>query len=295
MSGPRVGRRTVVIAVAVVVVLVLAALVVRLAGRGTDAPAPGASASPTPSESIAGGEPFPDEGSTGVPDGVTLTPSGALEVTTDGAVVEGLDIDGCVDVLADHVTIRSSRITCSRPTTAIRLQDGRTDLVVEDVEIDGTGVVSAAVGFSDYTLLRVDIHDVVDGPRLGSNTRIQDSYVHNLSRTEGSHNDAVQIAGGEHIRVLHNTLDAFDARSGDLFNAAVMVGAGKTTIDDVLIAGNYLNGGNYTVNFRPDVTARAVVGRDNTFGPDHRYGELAGADLPGVQWTGEPSPSPGQG
>ena len=239
---------------------------------------------------------FPGPATTGVPTGTMLQSSGSLVVKRDGTVLDGLDIDGCVDVKADDVTIRRSRIACARPTTAVRLHDGYRGLILEDVEIDGRGVVSTAVGFTHYTLRRVDIHDVIDGPRLGDETIVEDSYVHDLVRAEGSHNDALQITGGSGIVVRHNTLIAYREDSGDLFNAAVMVGSSSAPVSDVLIEGNYLDGGNYTVNFHDGLVASDIVGRDNTFGPHHRYGPLARGDLDSVTWTGQPwdgeSPAP---
>jgi len=217
-----------------------------------------------------------------------LQSSGALVVKRDGAVLDGLDIDGCVDVKADDVTIRRSRVVCARPTTAVRLHDGYSGLTLEDVEIDGRGVVSTAVGFSHYTLRRVDIHNVIDGPRLGDETTIEDSYVHDLVRAEGSHNDTVQITGGSGIVVRHNTLIAYREDTGDLFNAAIMVGSSSAPVHNLLIEGNYVDGGNYTVNFHDGLDASDIVGRDNTFGPHYRYGPLARGHLDAVTWTGEP-------
>lgn len=252
-------------------------------------------AGPRPSVSlpaVQSSTPFPDASSTGVPAGVELTASGGLDIGRAGTVVDGLDIDGCVDVRADNVTIRNSRIRCARPTTAVRLFDDHHGLLIEDVEIDGNGIVSTAVGFSDYTLLRVDIHDVIDGPRLGDNTVMQDCYVHDLVRAEGSHNDAVQVTGGSGIVIRHNTLDAYSIETGDYFNSAIMVGSSSAPVDGLLIEDNYLNGGNYTVNFHPNLHANGVVGRNNVFGPDHRYGPLARGEGPGIQWTGQPFGDP---
>jgi len=231
---------------------------------------------------------FPGPATTGVPTGTMLQSSGALVITRDGAVLDGLDIDGCVDVKADDVTIRRSRIACARPTTAVRLHDGYSGLTLEDVEIDGRGVVSTAVGFSHFTLRRVDVHNVIDGPRLGDGTTVEDSYVHDLVRADGSHNDALQITGGSGIVVRHNTLIAYREDTGDLFNAAVMIGSSSAPVDNLLIEGNYVDGGNYTVNFHDGLVASDIVGRDNTFGPHHRYGPLARGDLDAVTWTGEP-------
>ena len=52
---------------------------------------------------------YPDATNTG-PTG-SLTPSGSINVTTDGKVLENLDITGQVRISADNVTIKNSRIT----------------------------------------------------------------------------------------------------------------------------------------------------------------------------------------
>jgi len=88
---------------------------------------------------------WPDAGNTGVPKGVALTKAESLDLVTDGEVVTGLDIEGCVDVHARNVTIRQSRITCDRKTWAVRTFDTTENLVIEDVEIDGSGALTGAL------------------------------------------------------------------------------------------------------------------------------------------------------
>jgi hypothetical protein len=56
------------------------------------------------------GKPKPGPHNTGVPAGTTLTPSGSIRVEQDGAIVEDLDIDGAITILADNVTIRRERV-----------------------------------------------------------------------------------------------------------------------------------------------------------------------------------------
>ncbi len=54
---------------------------------------------------------YPTTATAGVPAGTALTVvNGGLTVTTNGAVVPGKEIHGCVDVRASNVTIRNSRI-----------------------------------------------------------------------------------------------------------------------------------------------------------------------------------------
>lgn len=219
---------------------------------------------------------WPDAASTGVPAGTVLRPSGSITVTRAGTVLDSLLIDGCVDVKAADVTIRRSKIRCGRPTTAVRnISDG--PLLIEDVEIDGRGAVSAAVGFSNYTLRRVNIHNVIDGPRLGSNTTVVDSYIHDLARIPNSHNDTLQTTGGRNIVIRHNTLLPYRSATRDPMNAAFMLGTTSSPqLQDILVEDNYVNGGNYTFNIREDAQGVAnLVFRGNHFGRDHRYGPAA--------------------
>jgi len=228
---------------------------------------------------------WPGQQTTGVPAGTALTPSGSLDLDTDGQVVSGLDITGCVDVRGRNVTIKKSRITCSRDTWAVRTFDGVTNLVLEDVEINGSGKNSAAVCCGNYTLRRVNVHDSIDGPRLGSNTSIVDSWIHDLTRVDGSHGDTLQTTGARGILVKHNRLEPYKTGTSDPNNAAIMVGSTTAPeVRDMVVEDNYCNGGNYTIGIRGDMTAVNVVFRRNWFGRNYRYGVIANWDQPGVTW-----------
>ncbi|WP_337059250.1 hypothetical protein [Kineococcus sp. G2] len=223
---------------------------------------------------------FPGPHDTGVPLGEELEPSGSLTITEDGRVVENLDIDGCVSIKADDVVLRNVRIRCGQQQRAIVIEGSDRNLLVEDSEIDGLGSTLVAVGWSDYTLRRVEVHDVVDGPRLGSDVTVEDSWVHDMVRVGDSHSDALQSNGGSGIVVRGNTLVPTDTSTGDVLNAAVQLGAENDSgeLSDVLIEGNYLDGGNYSVNVRGDEGVSGVVLRDNVFGGGARYGPVLAPD-----------------
>ncbi|WP_369140394.1 hypothetical protein [Modestobacter versicolor] len=241
--------------------------------------------------------PGPDD--TGVPAGTVLEPSGDLEVTEEGAVVDGLDVDGCVVVRADDVTIQNTRIRCGDPDTAnvVQVADGVTGLLVQDTEIDGMGTADIGVGWSDYTLRRVEIHRTNDGARLGDDVLIERSWIHDMTRQGELHPDCVQATQGVGITLRGNNLDVPARDIGDLNNAAIMLGSetGKRRLEQVLVEGNWLNGGNYTVNVRQDTDLDDVVFRGNVYGPDSRYGpaqapagvvfENEGMAEPGDRWA----------
>ena len=240
-----------------------------------------ASPTPTPTETEDGPEvelaDFPDETSTGVPEGTELDDTGSLMITEDGAVVEDMDIDGTVTVAADDVTIRRSVIH-GEGRYGIEVESGYSGLLVEDVEIDGSDIESAAVCCSNYTLRRVDIHDVTEGPRANSNVTIEDSYVHDMRRCsdrtfeEGCHIDAIQSTDGSDIVIRGNNLQAYNPDTGITMNAAFMFGEDLGDLNDVLFEGNLVNGGNYTINGGGSGTTGADVDiLGNYFGRDYRH------------------------
>ncbi len=223
--------------------------------------------------------PGPD--TTGVPAGVVLEPSEGLTITEDDAVVEGLDIDGCVQVMADDVVIRDTRIRCDDDRALVlEVGEDADGLVVEDTEISGEGVVEVGVGWSRYTLRRVDVHSVADGARFGHQVTIEDSWIHDMSRIGDLHGDALQTTSASRVVIRGNVLDPTDTATGDLNNAGLMLGSetGTKEVRDVLVEGNAFDGGNYSLNIRGDITAEGVVIQDNTFGTASRYGPVLGPE-----------------
>ena len=88
---------------------------------------------PGPAEPVAApSSGFPDATNTGVPAGVTLTPSGPLNIRTAGAVVSGLDITGWVEINAPNVTLKNCKV---RATTWAAVTVKAPGAVIEDCEI----------------------------------------------------------------------------------------------------------------------------------------------------------------
>lgn len=230
---------------------------------------------------------YPDETNTGVPVGVVLQPSGSLTITQPGAVIDSLEITGTVVVAADDVTISNSRI---KNTGSIAIRNEGANLLVVDTEIDGQGKGIPAVAYNSYTLLRVNIHNVGEGPRIaGSDVTIEDSYVHHLVQIDGNHTDVIQVVSGSNIVVRGNNLQAYNPDTGTRGNAAFMFGEDDGEVRECLVEGNYMNGGNYTVNGGGSGTeGAACTFRRNQFGEDHRYGVRANIG-PNVVWESSKS------
>lgn len=217
---------------------------------------------------------FPTSDTTGVPDGVTLRPSTDLDVWEPGAVLDGLDVQGCLTVHVPGVTVRNSRITCQDPTLrAVALVDAP-GFVMEDSEIVSDGSAEVAIGWSGYTLRRVDVHGTQDGPRLGDDVSISDSYVHDLVRDPAVHTDALQSTSGSNVLVRHNTLDPRVQGSEDFLNSAVQLGTetGSRRLVNARFEQNFFNGGSYSVNVSCAANLENVVFDRNEFGHGNRYG-----------------------
>jgi hypothetical protein len=201
--------------------------------------------------------------------------TGDQTITTAGTVLDGVRIEGCLVVKADDVVIRNSRIVCHRPgrQLAVNVADGTKNLVIEDSEIDATGA-DVGIGWGNYTLRRVNLHGSADGARWGTKVTIEDSWIHDMSREDSLHSDAMQTTSGSDVVIRHNTLDP--SNHGDPLNSAIMIGTetGSRSLRNVLIEGNFLGGGAYTVNIRSDATISGLVVRGNTFDDNSRYGAV---------------------
>lgn len=210
--------------------------------------------------------PGPDN--TGVPAGVVLTPSGSITVEQDGAIIEGLDIEGSITVLADDVTIRNVRIRSGDYYPIRYFDNDNVGLLVEDSEIEGlSGDVTSAIAFGNYTARRLNIHGSADGLKADSNVLIEDCWIHDLSNGDGEHNDAVQSTGGSGVTIRHSDLSGAS-------NAAVQAGDENGATLGMTIECNWLSGGGYTLNIRG---AGATVPMNTTivnnrFGRDASYG-----------------------
>jgi hypothetical protein len=221
---------------------------------------------------------YPSGVTTGVPAGwqPSVTHHGDLIVAEEGAVVDGYLVTGSIEVAADDVTIRNSRVYGRIWNESGGVIHG--GLLVEDVEIgpeQGVGGNSnGALGPASYTARRVEIHGVPEGFRVGARSLgggpvvIEDSYVRlDVVPGEDNHMDAVQGYDGAFVTLRHNTLDARATGT----NAAVFIAddsLGATVVDNLLI------GGAYVLRLLPDpgadypvVTGNRIVADTWDWGP----------------------------
>jgi hypothetical protein len=232
---------------------------------------------------------WPGPTNTGVPRGTKLSKyTGSLDVTTAGTVIDGKDITGCIGVKAPNVVIKRSRITCGdKGALIVRVYDetqGGASVEIDDSELVGNGY-GLAVGYGDYTLKRDNIHDVNEGPHISNGADIEDCWIHGLVFTsDADHQDIIQTTGGHGMTLRHNTLEAFDPRTNQPFNAAFMVGSETDALADVTVENNLLTGGTYTVSIRPDITATNVHFSRNVFVRNAQYDAVDRETAHGITW-----------
>ena len=259
------------------------------AAPATSAPAPAA----TPVPRVAANE-WPDESNTGVPKGTKLRPSGSLTVTQPGTVVDGLHVNGCIEILASNVTVRRTLVrggVCGADH-AIDIGYGSAKyrgILIEDVEIDGarTQARGAAIGNSGFTCRRCNIHGTARGVQMSSDVVVEDSYIHDLYGTPTSENAPIQTNGGSRFVIRHNNL-LMDEMPGGTSALALFGEFGA--IDDLLVERNLFNGGTYCVYAASDPTKPYPVATrarfvGNVFGRAlHRNCGLYG---PVTAWSGK--------
>jgi hypothetical protein len=205
---------------------------------------------------------FPDATNSGVPASTALTDvAGDVALTTPGMVYEGVDVHGCVEVRADNVTIRNSRI--SGPGCQYALHNQAAGLTITDTEVTCARTAGTGIASSDFTASRVNVHGCENGFNVSGRATIRDSWVHDLFGIEGSHTDGAQLnQGAESIVLEHNTIVS-PLPGGTA--AIIMWNEGDPQNRDVTISNNLLAGGAWTLYCpRSDSTGVRVVG--NRFG-----------------------------
>jgi Right handed beta helix region len=220
---------------------------------------------------IAVPDPQPGPGNPGVPVGTLLTPRAGFTASAAGAVYEGLDIVGQVRVNAAGVTFRGCRFT-GAGTLVVGSGAGT---VFEDCELDGGGTAGQGLMLNRITVRRCNVHGMSDGIRVTTATLIEDTWVHHLARQAPAHPDCIQTTGGTGSVIRHNTLEAENPDTGDLCNAAIMVGGATSPLVDLLIEDNWLSGGNDTVSVRTGGVESVTI-RGNRYGRNYRYRPFIG-------------------
>lgn len=242
----------------------------------------------------------PGPSNTGVPALVTLraperdrsdyTVDAANNVTVreDATVIDGLDINGRLIIKADRVVVRNTLIRglpgaslSANVDTVTVVSSAITDFTMIDstVRIDtpsyyhANGIRLARRG----TIDRVEVSGSVDGIMVyADNAVIKNSWIHDTRHysndpnwsTGHSHDDGIQVQGGQNIQILRNHIEAPVVEKA---NTAVMVTLDVAPLGvptTVRIEDNLLGGGTCTVNIGHKKSRQDVIGgtiRGNLF------------------------------
>ena len=227
----------------------------------------------------------------------SLTASGGLTITTNGAVVENLDISGSVKIQANNVTIRNCRIQTSG-YYGIQCTYGYTGILIENCEI--SGVLSAAIYGGNFTARACYIHDSgADGIKPTGNYVIETCYFTDLGYISTAHADGVQMVAGSDGLIRWNTFDMIAGEDGYKNSQCMIIQTNNGPIDNIVIDGNWINGGGYSIQIRDKGNGYGVPTNiqiiNNQFGTDAEFGIIIADGNPTISgniWeaTGEPAP-----
>ncbi len=206
-------------------------------------PKPTQTATPPPT----GG--FPGASTTGVPSGVSLKQSKSITVTKDGTVIDGLEVHGEINVEADDVTIRNTRLAAAPGDWGIIQRNGHSGLTVEDSEIFGDGKERTQFAIlnqgADLTVRRVDIHTISNGI-LTEQGLVEDSYLHDPKYFSGDHTDMIMCTSGPpsgaKLVIRNNTVINTLEQTG-----AIALFQDFGVVRNVTVEGNFLAGGGYSL------------------------------------------------
>lgn len=118
---------------------------------------------------------FPGPSNTGVPAGTKLsTYSGPCTITTNNTVIDAKVVNCGLSIRAKGVVIKRSRINGQVGTS----ESTPYSYTLQDSEVDAGVVQGAAIGSTNMTILRVNVHGGATSVYCYSNCTIRDSWLH---------------------------------------------------------------------------------------------------------------------
>jgi hypothetical protein len=199
---------------------------------------------------------FPTADSTG-PSGDLAPSSGQMILREDNAIIENIDHTGTILVAANNVTIRNMKVTFppSDPNAdeasfaMIQLQTGSTNLVIEDCEINGSGVIPYGVLTQQkVTVRRCDISRVAHGANVANDFLIESNWIHDVADGgKGWHMNGVHLSTGKNGIVRKNNIEI----KGKSVTGTVSLFAELGNTSNMLVEDNRLAGGAYCIYAEP--------------------------------------------
>jgi hypothetical protein len=173
-----------------------------------------------------------------------------MTVTKNGAVIDTKDISGGLEIEANNVTVKRTRVRCG-DGNCITIHNDKTGTVIQDTEVGGgangttdtgvgVGIVVAANGTKSASTTRIDrvnVHHTTDGLRSDGNLTVTNSYIHDPDPAPGLHGDGSQTTGWSNMVFRNNVI------IGGL-NSAIFLNqeSPNPSISNVVVDGNLLEG-----------------------------------------------------
>jgi hypothetical protein len=221
---------------------------------------------------------FPDANCTGWQHtGVTLKVCSEGDGENDGHLRKANVVySGCIfkgkqsflRIRAKNITIQRSRI---EGAMAPHFETPHDYLGLKLIDVEITTAVENAAPIADgnnYSCLRCHVHHASTGIGGGSNVQITDSYVHDMTYTEGAHQAAVGINSGVGIKIIHNNLDCrrWNVPPGPQGCSSALSLYDEGRLDNVLVQNNLFNAAGEYCAYSGGPTAKNVRFIDNRFG-----------------------------
>jgi hypothetical protein len=197
------------------------------------------------------------------------TASGNYTVSVQYSHLQNWDIDGCLTITGDDITVSNVRMHdtgCSSGMIYIASTAER--VVIKDVELDCEGANNTGLRFHDVTAIRNDIHGCENGISLNTGGAdgaivVRDNYIHDLNTGEGTHSDGIEVGEGvSNLTIDHNTI----VGSSGINSPIILYNDSGTQNANVTIHHNLLSGGGYGIQCPRYGSPSGITINTNRFG-----------------------------
>jgi hypothetical protein len=251
-----------------------------------------AAAVSTPASSgTAGPTVMPGPSNTGPQSGVTLTPSGTVTVTQDGAVIQNLAITGQLFIDANNVTIKNCTVNDGDQSNyyAVQIEAGITNTTIENSSFTNTGDGAYAIvtewQTANTTISNCQFYNTA-GSAIdlnGESATVENNWFYeignfasgvvNNGQTGDFHTDDIFMSNGT-LNLLNNNIDSPNATTingvnyGDASILFICPFSSADVIGTVNIENNYIDGGGYMFYM---MGQGQVTVANNVIGADYGY------------------------
>jgi len=212
----------------------------------------------------------------------TLKSIKGFTVTSNGEVIENVEISGSLRIEADNVVVRNFRLLAGGAPYGIQMTDGAKNVKLQRGEVRDAS--SALLYGSDFLAESLELHHGGgDAIKAILRATVRQSWIHHLGSNANAHADGNQTRSGGQLFFGDNYFDMPSPGTPEYpgspwkSNACQIIQAADGPIDGVTFERNIFDGGNYVLyvtspdNFGMPKNVRIV---DNLFGDNYKYGLL---------------------